>query len=166
MPVYAEMVGDLRAIDFRTNIAVAHAVAATAEDFLQILKEEIPWDSIKDDVTIDYGVVLGDRASRDQVSAKIVIGAKTGANEYIYELWKGNEERTHTAHGQFMVFDNWANGPDEFRWPRDGKFHFKQVNHPAIEGNDFVGRAIARLRILVNASFGQKFANYFKNIRR
>lgn len=166
MPVYAEMVGDLKVIEFRTNLAVQQAVSATAEDFLQIIKEEIPWDSIKDDVRIEYDVVQGNRSSRDQVRASIIIGSQTGANEYIYELWKGSAgERTHTASGKAMRFSNWPNGPDELR-AKDGYYYFKRVNHPKIEGNDFVGRAIARLRMLVDAQFGRRFANYFKNIRR
>ena len=166
MPVYAEIVGDLKVIDFRVGVAAQQAVAATAEDLLRIIKEEIPWDSIREDVIIEYSTVQGDRASRNQVSAKILIGSQSGANEYIFELWKGNPtDRTHVASGKAMRFNNWPNGPDELR-ANDGFFYFKRVNHPPIEGNDFVGRAIARLRMLVDAQFGRRFANFFKNIRR
>lgn len=166
MPVYAEMSGDLKVIEFRTNIAVAQVVSVTAEDFLRIVKEEIPWDSIKDDVIINYGTVIGSRNSRNQVSTQIIIGSQSGANEYIFELWKGSaSERTHTAQGKAMRFDNWPKGPDTLR-SADGFYYFKTVNHPKIPGNDFVGRAIARLRLLVQTQFGRKFSNYFKNIKR
>jgi len=165
MPVYAEMQGNLKTIEFRTNIAMQQVVAATAEDFLQIIKEEIPWNSIKDDVIIQYDTLAGSRADRGQVRATIVIGSQTGSNEYIFELWKGNESRVHTASGKAMRFDNWPNGPNELR-SKDGFYYFKTVNHPAMQGNDFIGRALARLRMLVSTQFGRRFANYFKNIRR
>mgnify|MGYP006935471049 CR=1 FL=1 len=161
MPVYAEMSGNLKAIEFQTNIAVEQAVAATAEQFISILKEEIPWERIKDDVQVEYNV-----ETKGKTTAVITIGANSGANEYIWELWKGNpNDRTHTAQGKAMRFSNWDKGPDEFR-ASDGFFYFKRVNHPPIEGNDFIGRAIARLRVIVKSTFGQRVANYFKNIRR
>lgn len=162
MPVYAEITdAGLKAIDLRTNVAVEKVVSETAEDFLQMLREEIPWDSIREDIAIEYKT-----HSRDFTVAEIVIGAQTGANQYIWELWKGSaEERIHEAHGKAMRFSNWINGPEELRHV-DGFFYFKRVTHPRIEGNDFVGRALARLRMQVKTQFGPKFANYFKNIRR
>lgn len=34
----------------------------------------------------------------------------------------------HSAHKTWMVFENWRNGPERFRW-RDGFFRFRKVRH-------------------------------------
>lgn len=156
MPVYAEFSKDgFKAIEIQTDIATQNVITVSAAELAEAIRLEMPWASLRDDVRVIPAV----KTPKGAV-AQIIIGSETGSNDFIWELWKGNVERIHTAHNTAMKFSNWPNGPDELRAP-DGFYYFRRVKHPASEGNDFIGRAIDRFKARMSGLISSKFASYF-----
>lgn len=126
---------------------VLTAMVQAQTEFAAVVQAELPGQNLKNVVKKRPITKQGNK-----YTASVSIDDQS-ILKYLWAYWKGVPNTvTIVAHHKFMVFDRWANGPNNLRW-NDGKFHF-QVVHRTYAAHDFVSRAIfkftARFYDIVN----------------